>query len=152
MYVIVTTNKEIAEEAKCFGAKVLEIPEMSRIIVQEESKVPLSHKNEVSEMLHMLAFKPNLMGYNYMVRLLEKCNADPKYHLKSMTRVIYPSLAKEFETTASAVERALRHSIQRSFERVPERYNEFFNSELKNPPTNSEFISMISEHLSHSMA
>ena len=152
MYVIVTTNKKIADEARKVGSNVFEVSETNKPMERLAVKEPAYKEDEVIEVMRMFAFKPNLKGYDYIKSILEMCVVDKKYHQSSMTKVIYPGVAKEFDTSMSRVERAIRHSIERSFEKVPERYEQIFNIELNQQPTNSEFISMMSEYLAHHMA
>ena len=72
--------------------------------------------------------------------------------INAVTKVLYPQVAKKFYTTPSRVERAIRHAIEVAWDRGDvETLQRFFGytvSEMKGKPTNSEFIAMISDHLS----
>jgi two-component system response regulator (stage 0 sporulation protein A) len=71
--------------------------------------------------------------------------------LNSITKVLYPTIAKKYDTTASRVERAIRHAIEVAWERGRmETIEELFGytvSNGKGKPTNSEFIALIADKL-----
>ena len=147
MYIIVTTNKALAEEAKKRGANVYEDAQLATPTTKFEATAYGEGEMKVINLMHSLAIKPTLKGYDYIKHIMTQCALDPKYHKKSMTKLIYPECAREFETTPSRVERAIRHALERSFQDVPERYFQIFRRDLDEQPTNSEFISMMSQHI-----
>ena len=71
--------------------------------------------------------------------------------INSVTKVLYPSVAKKYGTTSSRVERAIRHAIEVAWDRGDlEVLNSFFGYTVQNSrgkPTNSEFIAMIADNL-----
>ncbi len=71
--------------------------------------------------------------------------------INAITKVLYPTVAKKFGTTASRVERAIRHAIETAWNRGDiDTLNRFFGytvSNAKGKPTNSEFIAMIADKL-----
>ena len=71
--------------------------------------------------------------------------------INSVTKQLYPSVAKNFETTPSRVERAIRHAIEVAWDRGDiDVLNSYFGYTIHNSrgkPTNSEFIAMISDKL-----
>lgn len=71
--------------------------------------------------------------------------------LNSITKILYPTIAKKYDTTASRVERAIRHAIEVAWERGRmETIEELFGytvSNGKGKPTNSEFIALIADKL-----
>jgi len=71
--------------------------------------------------------------------------------INAVTKVLYPEVAKRFGTTASRVERAIRHAIEVAWDRGDlETLQRFFGytvSNTKGKPTNSEFIAMISDRI-----
>ena len=152
MYIIVTTNKALAEEAKKKGASVFEDAQVVEPTTKFANQVYGEGEIKVVNLLTTLAIKPNLKGYDYLKHIMTRCALDAKYHHRSMTKVIYPECAREFDTTPSRVERAVRHALERSFEDVPERYFQIFKRDLNEQPTNSEFISMMSQHLHQPVA
>ncbi len=71
--------------------------------------------------------------------------------INSITKTLYPSVAKRYQTTASRVERAIRHAIEVAWDRGDvDTLNEIFGYTIhtnKGKPTNSEFIAMIADKL-----
>ena len=71
--------------------------------------------------------------------------------LESVTKVLYPTVAKKFSTTSSRVERAIRHAIEIAWDRGDlDTLNSFFGYTVntgKGKPTNSEFIALITDKI-----
>ncbi len=71
--------------------------------------------------------------------------------LNSVTKVLYPTVAKNYQTTSSRVERAIRHAIEVAWDRgdtdVLSSYFGYTIQNARGKPTNSEFIAMISDRL-----
>lgn len=71
-------------------------------------------KKEIVNYLLKCGIRPNLKGFGYIHRAIEM-TIDNGNVLPQITREIYPAIAREFNDTASRVERAIRHSIQSSY-------------------------------------
>ena len=71
--------------------------------------------------------------------------------INAITKVLYPTIAKRYNTTSSRVERAIRHAIEVAWDRgdieVLQSYFGYTVSNIKGKPTNSEFISMIADRI-----
>jgi two-component system response regulator (stage 0 sporulation protein A) len=71
--------------------------------------------------------------------------------LNSITKVLYPTIAKHFDTTSSRVERAIRHAIEVAWSRGKmDTIDELFGYTVNNgkgKPTNSEFIALITDKI-----
>ena len=71
--------------------------------------------------------------------------------INSVTKVLYPSVAKKYSTTTSRVERAIRHAIEVAWDRGDvDTLNSYFGYTIQNnrgKPTNSEFIAMLADNL-----
>jgi two-component system response regulator (stage 0 sporulation protein A) len=71
--------------------------------------------------------------------------------INSVTKVLYPTVAKKYQTTTSRVERAIRHAIEVAWDRGDvDTLNSYFGYTIHNSrgkPTNSEFIAMIADNL-----
>ena len=71
--------------------------------------------------------------------------------INAVTKVLYPAVAKHFNTTPSRVERAIRHAIEVAWDRgdleTLQKYFGYTVSNTKGKPTNSEFIAMIADRL-----
>ena len=71
--------------------------------------------------------------------------------INSITKILYPTVAKKFSTTSSRVERAIRHAIEVAWERgeldIIDDYFGFTINTERGKPTNSEFIAMIADKI-----
>ena len=71
--------------------------------------------------------------------------------INSVTKILYPAVAKKYQTTTSRVERAIRHAIEVAWDRGDvDTLNSYFGYTIQNnrgKPTNSEFIAMIADNL-----
>lgn len=110
----------------------------------------LELESEITELLHEIGIPAHIKGYMYLrTAILETyLNVD---FLGQITKVLYPEIAKRYQTTASRVERAIRHAIEVAWNRGNiEAIDDIFGytiSASKAKPTNSEFIAMISDKL-----
>lgn len=100
----------------------------------------------VTEMIHRLGVPAHIKGYHYLRCAIMQSLEDPEM-LESVTKLMYPTVAKEYDTTPSRVERAIRHAIEIAWDRGDvEILNSFFGYTVntgKGKPTNSEFIALI---------
>lgn len=100
----------------------------------------------VTEMIHQLGVPAHIKGYHYLRRAIMHSIKDQEM-LESVTKLMYPTVAKEFSTTPSRVERAIRHAIEIAWDRGDvDTLNSFFGYTVntgKGKPTNSEFIALI---------
>lgn len=105
---------------------------------------------EITDMLHEIGVPAHIKGYMYLREAIMMV-----YHnidiLGSITKILYPDVAKRFGTTSSRVERAIRHAIEIAWVRGNvEAISEIFSYTIsynKSKPTNSEFIAMIADRL-----
>ena len=92
-----------------------------------------------------------IKGYQYLREAI-LLTIDDMDIINSVTKVLYPEVARKFNTTPSRVERAIRHAIEVAWDRGDiETLQKFFGytvSNIKGKPTNSEFIAMIADCLS----
>lgn len=104
----------------------------------------------VTDTLHEIGVPAHIKGYQY-VRDSIILSINDMEVINSVTKVLYPTVAKKYKTTASRVERAIRHAIEVAWDRgdidVLQKYFGYTVSNIKGKPTNSEFISMISDKL-----
>lgn len=104
----------------------------------------------VSEVLHQIGVPAHIKGYRYLRYSIILCTNDSSM-LGSITKILYPTVAKEFETTPSRVERAIRHAIEVAWDRgdvdVLMSYFGYTIQSDRGKPTNSEFIAMIADKL-----
>lgn len=115
-------------------------------------KIKISEK-QVSILLRKMGISCATRGFEYLKKAVMLAASDREY-LLLVTKNLYPCVAKEFKTTSTKVERAIRHAIEKAFENYGncEFNNDVllatYNSE-KGKPTNSEFISSIVEYLKY---
>ena len=104
----------------------------------------------VTQMIHSIGVPAHIKGYQYLRSAIMMVIQDMDT-INSITKVLYPGVAKTYNTTASRVERAIRHAIEVAWDRgEPEVLNEIFGytvSHAKGKPTNSEFIAMIADRM-----
>ena len=101
---------------------------------------------QVTEILHQIGVPAHIKGYHYLRDSIIMAIEDPEI-INAVTKQLYPSVAKQYETTSSRVERAIRHAIEVALgSRVMDVLNSYFGYTIHNTrgkPTNSEFIAMI---------
>ncbi len=104
----------------------------------------------VSNIMHEIGVPAHIKGYRYL-RSSILLSIDSPDMISSVTRVLYPTVAKKYNTTSSRVERAIRHAIEVAWDRGDiDVLNSYFGYTVQNSrgkPTNSEFIAMISDKL-----
>ncbi|MBQ2667744.1 MAG: sporulation transcription factor Spo0A [Clostridia bacterium] len=105
----------------------------------------------ITDILHKIGVPAHIKGYQYLRDAIILSVQDPDV-ISAVTKLLYPSVAKQHETTSSRVERAIRHAIEVAWSRGDvDILNSFFGYTIQNnrgKPTNSEFIAMISDKLS----
>lgn len=104
----------------------------------------------VTEMIHQLGVPAHIKGYHYLRSAILHCIEDSEM-LECVTKLLYPTVASEFQTTPSRVERAIRHAIEIAWDRGDiETLNSYFGFTVntgKGKPTNSEFIALIADRI-----
>lgn len=102
----------------------------------------------ISNIMHQLGVPAHIKGYNYLRAAILYCIDEPQM-INSVTKTLYPTVAKAYGTTASRVERAIRNAIKIAWERGDsETLSQYFGYTIlskRGKPTNSEFIAMISD-------
>ena len=105
---------------------------------------------EVTNIMHEMGVPAHIKGYTFIRDAIQMVINDVDL-LGAVTKELYPSIAIKHNTTASRVERAIRHAIGVASSRgqIDSMNNLFGNTINKNKikPTNSEFIAMISDKL-----
>jgi two-component system response regulator (stage 0 sporulation protein A) len=105
---------------------------------------------EITNLLHEIGVPAHIKGYLYLREAITMVyyNIDI---LGSITKVLYPEVARKFYTTSSRVERAIRHAIEVAWVRGNiDAISDIFSYTIsynKSKPTNSEFIAMIADKL-----
>lgn len=104
----------------------------------------------VTDIIHQIGIPAHIKGYHYLREAILLSLADSEM-LESVTKLLYPTVAKKFSTTASRVERAIRHAIETAWDRGDlDTIQTLFGYTVsvgKGKPTNSEFIALITDNL-----
>ena len=107
-------------------------------------------ETQVTKIIHQIGVPAHIKGYQYLRTAILMTIADNEI-INSVTKILYPSVAKKYATTTSRVERAIRHAIEVAWDRGDiDTLNSYFGYTIQNnrgKPTNSEFIAMIADNL-----
>ena len=107
-------------------------------------------ETQVTKIIHQIGVPAHIKGYQYLRTAILLTIKDSDI-INSVTKVLYPSVAKKYSTTTSRVERAIRHAIEVAWDRGDvDTLNAYFGYTIQNnrgKPTNSEFIAMIADNL-----
>lgn len=120
---------------------------------QEPPKTQMVMRNleqDVTDMIHEIGVPAHIKGYQYLREAIMMSVDDPAM-ISSITKILYPTIAKRFQTTPSRVERAIRHAIEVAWSRGKmETLDALFGYTIdtgKGKPTNSEFIALIADRI-----
>ena len=107
-------------------------------------------ETQVTKIIHQIGVPAHIKGYQYLRTAILMTIADSDI-INSVTKILYPSVAKRYATTTSRVERAIRHAIEVAWDRGDvDVLNSYFGYTIQNnrgKPTNSEFIAMIADSM-----
>ena len=116
---------------------------------EQDSRTP-DIETQVTRIIHQIGVPAHIKGYQYLRTAILLTVKDSDI-INSVTKVLYPSVAKKYQTTTSRVERAIRHAIEVAWDRGDvDTLNAYFGYTIQNnrgKPTNSEFIAMIADNL-----
>lgn len=107
-------------------------------------------ETQVTKIIHQIGVPAHIKGYQYLRTAIVLTVNDSEI-INSVTKILYPTVAKKYQTTTSRVERAIRHAIEVAWDRGDvEVLNSYFGYTIQSnrgKPTNSEFIAMIADNL-----
>ena len=108
----------------------------------------------ISDIMRQIGVPAHIKGYHYLRSSIKFAIIDDEM-LSSVTKLLYPTVAKMYNTTSSRVERAIRHTIEVAWDRgdvdVLSSYFGYTIQSQRGKPTNSEFIAMIADKIKLSM-
>lgn len=158
-------EKEILNAGACYYfLKPFDVNMMAERIIKlsgwKNEKTPILLNNSsigdneleimVTEIMHQIGVPAHIKGYHYLRESIILAIKNSEI-INSVTKLLYPTIAKTYSTTASRVERAIRHAIEVAWDRGDiDVLNSYFGYTIQNQrgkPTNSEFIAMISDKL-----
>ena len=133
------------------------VERMEEIRGGESLRYPVQRRNDkvsietlVTNVIHEIGVPAHIKGYQYLREAIIIAVNDMDV-INAITKVLYPEVAKNFGTTPSRVERAIRHAIEVAWDRGDlDTLQKFFGytvSNTKGKPTNSEFIALIADKL-----
>ncbi|AND85195.1 sporulation transcription factor Spo0A [Clostridium tyrobutyricum] len=118
--------------------------------ISYSKSTPDSLEQEITNIIHEIGVPAHIKGYMYLREAITMVVNNMEL-LSAVTKELYPSIAKKYNTTASRVERAIRHAIEVAWSRGQvETINKIFGYTIHNDkgkPTNSEFIAMVADKL-----
>ncbi len=126
---------------------------LNKPAIRTEEKSSAESKDiemQITDVIHEIGVPAHIKGYQYLRSAILLAISDNDI-INSVTKVLYPSVAKMYGTTSSRVERAIRHAIEVAWDRGDvDVLNSFFGYTVQNTrgkPTNSEFIALIADNL-----
>lgn len=144
--IMITVPGEKTEYEEGKNALVLE----SAVMGQQKTKPEHDLEQDVTDMIHEIGVPAHIKGYQYLREAIMMAVEDVDM-LNSITKILYPTIAKKFQTTPSRVERAIRHAIEVAWSRGRmETLDALFGYTVntgKGKPTNSEFIALIADRI-----
>ena len=144
--VLLSRIKSIKRESSLKGAETV-------IFNQRVDKETYKERNleaDVTNIIHEIGVPAHIKGYQYL-RDAIMMSVDDGEMLNSITKLLYPTIAKRHKTTPSRVERAIRHAIEVAWNRGKmDTIDELFGYTVNNgkgKPTNSEFVALIADRI-----
>lgn len=117
-------------------------------VEENEDRKQESLEKQVGNCLNKLGISLHLKGYGYIKYGVLRCIEHPE-EMESITKILYPNIAKKFNTTPGKVEHGIRHAIKKSWEtEKSEAWENIFGKkymERKSKPTNARFIATLSD-------
>ena len=119
-------------------------------VIQKDNQQEVNIEERVTEIMHNIGVPAHIKGYLYLRQAITMVIKDIEL-LGAVTKKLYPKVAQKFDTTASRVERAIRHAIEVSWKNGNTKViNEIFGHSITSStgkPTNSQFIAKIADKL-----
>ena len=119
-------------------------------VVSDKDRSDATLEADVTNIIHEIGVPAHIKGYQYLRDAIVMSVNDMDM-LNSITKVLYPTIAKKYDTTTSRVERAIRHAIEVAWSRGKmDTIDELFGYTInhgKGKPTNSEFIALITDKI-----
>lgn len=145
---LLNTNKEFQIMITVPSSNEAKRTENSRAVVTSEPVRDL--EQDVTDMIHEIGVPAHIKGYQYLREAI-MMSVEDSTMISSITKILYPTIAKRFQTTPSRVERAIRHAIEVAWSRGRmETLDSLFGYTIDNSkgkPTNSEFIALIADRI-----
>ena len=142
--IVLSRIKNVRRLAAGRGAEVRKVNAYEKAEETKERNL----EADVTDIIHEIGVPAHIKGYQYLREAIMMSVEDPAM-ISSITKILYPTIAKRFQTTPSRVERAIRHAIEVAWSRGRmETLDAMFGYTIdtgKGKPTNSEFIALIAD-------
>ncbi len=137
-------------DAQLMAERIIQISSWKGVGVAQAQRVQEDLNVVITEILHQIGVPAHIKGYQYVREAIRLTVENPEM-LNSVTKILYPTVAKSFKSTSSRVERAIRHAIEVAWDRgdvdVLNSYFGYTIQSQRGKPTNSEFVAMISDKI-----
>lgn len=153
---LMNMHLELMAMMKELISSITSIPTATSVPMQETTQDSMTEVTAkdleiiVTSYIHEVSVPAHIKGYQYLREAIIMSVEDPEM-LNSITKILYPSIAKKYQTTPSRVERAIRHAIEVAWSRGRRETLEaifgYTISANRGKPTNSEFIAMIADKI-----
>ena len=134
------------QSGEMHAVDAMNIPDNKSKTEREESDL----ESDVTDIIHEIGVPAHIKGYQYLRDAIMMSVEDMEM-LNSITKVLYPTIAKKYQTTPSRVERAIRHAIEVAWSRGKmDTIDALFGYTInmgKGKPTNSEFVALIADKI-----
>lgn len=160
-----TVNSAIAHGAKYYFIKPVNVQNVADRVKDILSEQAVEYKaspstrdkrrvttidEKISNIFISIGIPPHIKGYQYLREGIKMAIENPSI-INNVTKELYPSIGKKFDTSASKVERAIRHAIEVAWNRGRiDAVNAIFGVRVyigNDRPTNSEFIALVADKL-----
>ena len=145
-FIVLSRIKNVRRPAAGRGAEVRKVNAYEKAEETKERNL----EADVTDIIHEIGVPAHIKGYQYLRDAIVMSVNDMDM-LNSITKILYPTIAKKYQTTSSRVERAIRHAIEVAWSRGKmDTIDEMFGYTIHNgkgKPTNSEFIALITDRI-----
>lgn len=139
-------------DTQCLCRRIRDICSVpDKVRAKPRAELPAAREDEIANLFLTLGIPAHIKGYQYLREAVRMVSEDRSL-LSRITKELYPSVARRFSTSASKVERAMRHAIEVAWNRGRiDAVNSLYGYRVFTPedkPTNGEFIAVISDRVS----
>ena len=149
-HMIKAEKKDLHKIGSIWGTKENKNKGQSAEVYKLSERKEYDLEQDVTDIIHEIGVPAHIKGYQYLREAISMSVEDPTL-ISAITKILYPTIAKKYETTQSRVERAIRHAIEVAWCRGKmETLDALFGYTVDNgkgKPTNSEFIALIADRI-----
>ena len=155
-------NKAISMGAKYYCIKPFDLQTLKERVVELNqpaqaqsntffnSKIGNQIEEKITNIFITVGIPAHIKGYQFLREAIKLAIANPEI-INSITKKLYPTIAEKYDTSASKVERAIRHAIEVAWNRGKiENINNLFGIKVyssNEKPTNGEFIALVADKM-----